>query len=85
MRQCWSNLILFNAVFSGETNETVYFSCEINSFVEFKYQVYPKCVPSQRDDVNDRRLEMEYGDYCVKLNDQIVVPATNKFDCLQWS
>ena len=58
----------------------LYTSCQINSFVKFKYQVYPKCVPIQCNDVNGKTLEIqnENGAYC--LGKRLI--DTN--ECPQW-
>ena len=63
----------------------LYISCQINSFVDFQYQVYPKCVPSQCNDVNDKKLELKNGGYCVTLASSYVFTTDDKSACNQWS
>ena len=63
----------------------LYISCQINSFVDFQYQVYPKCVPSQCNDVNDKKLELKNGRYCVTLTAGYAFTTVDKRACNQWS
>ena len=44
-------------------------SCQINSFMKFKHQVYPKCVQSQCDDVNDKKIEVDDNYLCFYCNE----------------
>ena len=63
----------------------LYISCEIDFSVDFQYQVYPKCVSSQCNDVNDKKLEYKNGESCAALDaGNYVEFTTDKSKCLQW-
>ena len=66
----------------------LYIPCQIDFFVDFQYQVYPKCSPSQCDDVNDMKLEYKNGDYnCLGLvapGNFFVGAMTDESECVQW-
>ena len=59
-------------------------SCQINSFMKFKHQVYPKCVQSQCEDVNDKNIEADDGASCLAGNNNLVEATEDDMYCNKW-
>ena len=66
----------------------LYISCQINSFVDFQYQVYPKCVASQCDVIR-KTLQDTDGNYCMRVRQYgdggSVIAEPDMSMCSLWS